>query len=405
MTDDNEPTVGVVGGGPAGLIAAETLAVAGVSVVVYEHKRSVGRKFLLAGRGGLNITHAEPLDLLLARYGSARPRLEAAIRAFSPDDLRAWCAGHGEPTFVGTSERVFPESFRATPLLRSWLGRLSDLSVSIETGHRFVGWHDQGELLLKTDDGETVANHAATIFALGGASWPRVGSDGSWVASFEAADIGVETLTSANAGVHIAWTDVMRTRFEGTPIKNVVFSAGDRSVRGDAVITADGLEGGPIYALGPALRSATTSRLTLDLHPDLTPAALELRLSKRRSGASASSWLKSAGISPPSIALAREVTHNTIPDDPVELAQLLKTLPLPVVSLAPLDRAISTAGGVCFDDLDESFMVTSRPGTFVAGEMIDWEAPTGGYLLQACFSTGVAAANGALTWLDQQGAN
>ncbi len=403
--------VAVVGAGPAGLIAAEVLATAGLQVTVYEHKRSAGRKFLLAGRGGLNITHDEPLEDLLNRYGSARTFLEPAIRAFSPQDLRDWCTLHGEPTFVGTSDRVFPQSFRAAPLLRSWLGRLADFGVKIKTGYRWVGWSDGGDPQFIIDGKtETVTATAdATVFALGGASWPRVGSDGGWTKKFEAAGIDVAPLVAANCGVTVAWSDVVRSRFAGEPIKNTIFAIGDQTSRGDSIVTESGLEGGPIYALGPELRRMFDAQssvvMVLDMHPDISEEVLTKRLSKRRPKASVTSWLNSAGVSPVAVALGREVTSNQLPDDPAKLAHLLKTLPIEIDGLAPIERAISTAGGIRRDQVNDRFMLTNLPGTFVAGEMLDWEAPTGGYLLQACFSTGVAAADGVLTWLDNNPSN
>jgi len=403
------PEVAVIGGGPAGLIAAEELAKAGASVTVYEHKRSVGRKFLLAGRGGLNITHAEPLEQFLARYGPRSAELLSALEAFTPDDLREWCAGHDEPTFVGTSQRVFPESFRATPLLRSWIARLGDLGVSIVTGCAWKGWTDDGALrLAQRNAGELVIRPDATLFALGGASWPRVGSDGSWVDAFEQAGIAVARLQPANCGVNVSWSEVMRDRWSGHPIKNAVFTVGDISIRGDAVVTDSGLEGGPIYALGPAIRSSLElgeTTLHIGSQPDLDHARIVERLSKRRPKASIASWLDAAGISKLTVTLAREATNNSLPQDPSELASLLQAIPLHIEGTSSLDRAISTAGGVAFEELTTDWMVRRRPGTFVAGEMVDWEAPTGGYLLQACFSTGVAAARGLLAWCGAMATN
>lgn len=402
--------VAVVGGGPAGLIAAERLAAGGASVTVYEHKRSVGRKFLLAGRGGLNITHGEPLDVLLGRYGDRRGFLEPSIQGFTPDDLRSWCAGLGEPTFVGTSDRIFPESFRGTPLLRAWLRRLDAAGVRIETGHRWTGWSETGVNTFEITDGTSVEDTAeATVFALGGASWPRVGSDGGWVSAFRGAGVQVHDLVPANCGVLVDWSDVLTTRFAGEPIKNARFCVDDSESRGDAMVTESGLEGGPIYALGPALRSQLASAgeatLLVDLHPDLDLKALTRRLSKRRSKASITSWLNSAGVTPVAVALARDVTSNKLPTEPAVLAALLKQLPIPVTAMAPIERAISSAGGIALDELDAGLMLKRLPGVFVAGEMLDWEAPTGGYLLQACFSTGVAAAAGVLTWLGNASTN
>ena len=408
MSSESAPSVApvaVVGGGPAGLIAAEVLASAGCDVVVYEHKRSVGRKMLLAGRGGLNITHTEPIEDLLSRYGDGRANLEPAIRAFTPSDLADWCERRGEPVFAGSSGRVFPDSFRATPLLREWLKHLDGLGVVVQTGHRFVGWDPTGALRLETDEGEKSVRHAACLFALGGASWPRVGSDGSWVEAFMRYDIDVAALEPANAALRVDWSPQIRAKFDGEPIKNAIFRAGEAEARGDAVVTEQGLLGGPIYGISAAIRSMKEPDVIIDLHPDLDHAGLTDRLSKRRKGASAASWLASAGVAPVAVALVREITGNQIPNDPEALAHVLKALRLPVEGLASIERAISSAGGVRFRNLDERFMVVKRPGVFVAGEMLDWEAPTGGYLLQACFSTGVAAANGVLAWLDEVSPN
>ncbi|HVT76285.1 MAG TPA: TIGR03862 family flavoprotein [Acidimicrobiales bacterium] len=383
--------VSVVGGGPAGLMAAEVLATAGVRVVVREQKAAVGRKFLLAGRGGLNLTHTESLGAFLDRYGAARPRLAAAIEAFGPGELRAWAAGLGEEPFVGTSGRVFPAGFRATPLLRNWLARLRELGVEIRVRDRWTGFDDPSAA-------------DATILALGGASWPTTGSDGAWVGALQRAGIAVTPLQPANCGFAVAWSDVFRDRFAGQPLKNVALSVGDRaSARGDAMITRDGIEGGPVYALSASLRDAlaggAASTLYVDLMPDVTCDALTSRLARRRAGDSAASWLRRGGFSPVAIGLLREASSNQLSADASLVAQLAKRLPVRVIAPQPLARAISTAGGVAFDDVDDAFMLRRRPGAFVAGEMLDWEAPTGGYLLQATFSTAVAAARGALAWL------
>ena len=398
-------TATVVGGGPAGLIAAEELARAGVAVTVYEHRRSVGRKFLLAGRGGLNITHTEPRDAFVARYGVEAERIGSMLAAFGPDDLRAWCAGLGEPTFAGSSGRVFPESFRATPLLRAWLTRLVGLGVRIETRHRWLGWSPTGADRVVDPDGVVfeVAGDV-TVMALGGASWPRVGSDGGWVTAFEAAGIEVRPLRAANVGVRVGWTSAFAERFEGEPVKNVALTVGDVTVRGDPIVTTTGLEGGPVYALTVPIRDALDRvgrcEVLFDLHPDQSVARVAERLARRRPKDSATTWLRrSIGLHPVMVGLLREATGNELPDDPVTMAALVKRVPVTVTGTMPIDRAISTAGGVAFDELDADLMLLQRPGTFVAGEMLDWEAPTGGYLLQASFSTGVVAARGALALL------
>ncbi len=399
---DAARTATVVGGGPAGLMAAEVLATAGFAVTVYDHKPSVGRKFLLAGRGGLNITHSEEPAIFLSRYHPANQRLADAIESFGPDDLRTWCADLGEPTFVGSSGRVFPQSFRATPLLRAWLARLNDLGVMFALRHRWLGFVPQtNDSSFQNADGSTVEVAAdVTIMALGGASWPRVGSDGGWVQAFTDAKIAVRALRPANCGVQTKWTDIFAERFAGEPLKNVAVMVGDASVRGDAMVTTSGLEGGPIYAHSSAIRDQLedfdASTVFFDLHPDLTRTQLGDRLSQRqRPKQSMSTWLKRSGFTPVAIGLMREATANALPANVDNMAALAKAVPVPVHAMSSIERAISTAGGVELEELDDSFMVRSRPGVFVVGEMLDWEAPTGGYLLQACFSTAVAAATAA----------
>ncbi len=398
----------VVGGGPAGLIAAETLARAGVAVTVQDRMPSVSRKLLLAGHGGLNLTHTEARDRFVARYGEAADRLAPMLDAFGPDDLRAWCAGLGEPTIVGSSGRVFPQSFRATPLVRAWLARLADLGVTIEKRRRWTGWTPDGALRFAGTDGETTDVTAdAVVFALGGASWPRLGADGGWVGPFRERGVEVTPLRSANVGVRVEWTALFADRFQGTPLKNVsvaVRGSGAPAVRGDAMLTRTGLEGGPVYALGAAIRAALDADdrcvLDVDLRPDLTVPQLTDRLGRRRPKESASTWLRRAlGLDPAAISLLREAGAGALPDEPSAVAALVAAVPVVVTSTMPIERAISTAGGVAWSQVDDSLMLRGLPGTFVAGEMLDWEAPTGGYLLQASFSTGVAAANGALAWL------
>lgn len=390
----------VVGGGPGGLMAAEVLATAGVRVTVVEHMASVGRKFLLAGRSGLNLTHSEPLDRMLARYGSSSPRLEVALRAFDADALRAWSAGLGEPTFIGTSGRVFPTSLRGTPLLRAWLRRLDELGVEVLTRTAWVGWAPDGALSVRDRDGaERDLASEVVVFALGGASWPRVGSDGGWVTRFRAAGIEVHELRPANCGVRIAWPTEFVDRHAGAPVKNVALRVGDTVARGDMVITSTGMEGGPVYSLSAAVREvcdvAGAATVEVDLHPDLGVAQVADRLRRRRPKDSMSSTLKrTLGLDSATVAWLRAVVDR-LPADPDELATLLKAVPMAVDGLVPIDRAISSAGGVALAEVDDTFMLRHMPGTFVVGEMLDWEAPTGGYLLQATFSTAVLAANAA----------
>ena len=405
MQSDVTPTALVVGGGPAGLVAAERLAAAGVSVTVAEHMASPGRKLLLAGRGGLNLTHSEPLSTFLGRYGDADRRLVAAVEEFDPDALRAWAEGMGEPTFVGTSGRVFPESLRANDLLRAWLERLGALGVVIRTGIRWCGWSGAGHELriVRTGGSETVHPDVA-VLALGGASWPKVGSDGEWVDTLRSAGVAVADLRASNCGIDVAWSEVFAGRFAGEPVKNVSLTVGDLSVRGELMVTEHGLEGGAVYALSRALRDALDRAgsvvVRVDLRPDLELDAIAERLARRRAKESVSTSLRrSVGLPPVAVGLLREAAANRLPGDPSALAALVRSVPLRVDGLAPLERAISTSGGVRFDQLDEHLMLRARPGTFVAGEMLDWDAPTGGYLLQASFATGVAAAEGALAWL------
>ncbi|MEZ0446967.1 TIGR03862 family flavoprotein [Cellulomonas sp. ICMP 17802] len=402
-------TATVIGGGPAGLAAAEVLARAGVAVTVYDRMPSVGRKFLLAGHGGLNITHTEERDRFLARYGSSADRLAPMLDVFGPEDLRDWCAGLGEPTFVGSSGRVFPRSFRSTPLVRAWLARLADLGVRIERRHRWTGWTDApGGLRFTGDDGaqsEVVGD--ATVFALGGASWPRLGADEGWVGLFTERGVAVTPLRAANVGVRVGWSETFAERFEGTPLKQVGLRVGGSAgpaARGDAMVTRTGLEGGPVYAVGAAIRDALDADgrcvVEVDLRPDLTIDQLADRLQRRRPKDSGSNWLRrSIGLDPVAIALVREAGGGPMTTDPAAMARLVKAVPVVVAATMPLARAISTAGGIAWSEVDESLMLRAMPGTFVAGEMLDWDAPTGGYLLQASFSTGVVAARGALAWL------
>lgn len=407
-------TAGVIGGGPGGLIAAEVLARAGVPVTVYERMPSVSRKFMLAGHGGLNITHSEDLARLLTRYGGSADRLAPMIEAFTPTDLRDWCASLGEPTFVGSSGRVFPESFRATPLVRAWLARLGELGVTIEKRQRWTGWTTDGTGLriTGTDDATREVAHDVTLFSLGGASWPRLGADGGWVPLFQERGVAVAPLRPANVGMRVGWTATFADRFAGTPLKHVALSVRGRSaapVRGDAMVTRSGIEGGPVYALGAALREALDVEgravLEVDLRPDLPVERLLDRLRGRRPKESRSGWLRRAvGLDPVATALLWEATGGALPDDAEATAALLKAAPVTVTATMPIDKAISSAGGILWSQVDDALMLRALPGTFVAGEMLDWEAPTGGYLLQATFSTGVAAAHGALAWLGRRGA-
>jgi len=396
-TDSSFPAIAIIGAGPTGLIAAETLAQAGCRVTIYDRMASPARKFLLAGRGGLNLTHSEPRERFLPHYREAQDWLAPMIDAYPPGRLRAWAEGPGEATFVGSSGRLFPRSFKASPLLRAWLGRLGELGVTLETRHTWLGWTDDGQLRFDTPEGATNIAPDAVLFALGGASWPRLGSDGGWTDIFKSHGIEVAPLRPSNSGVRIGWTEMFRERFAGEPLKGIALSLNGESVRGEAMITEAGLEGGAVYALSAPLREAIArdgaATLTVDLRPDLSTEALAARLAAARKGESTSNKLRKAGgLSAAAGSLVREAAVP--PTDALELAALIKAVPLTATGMASLDRAISTAGGVRQDMLDAELMLRTRPGSFVAGEMLDWEAPTGGYLLQACFASGFIAARG-----------
>ncbi|BCP54589.1 NAD(FAD)-utilizing dehydrogenase [Kaistia sp. 32K] len=413
MSDTNSPqdpvqnrSVAIIGAGPAGLIAAETLAAAGVTVTVHDRMPSVGRKLLMAGRGGLNLTHSEPIESFLRRYGAASPRLAVAIEAFPPSALRAWAEGLGEPTFVGSSGRVFPTSLKASPLLRAWLRRLGEQGVRFSLRDDWKGFGDPGELRFARSDGETTVQADATLLALGGASWPRLGSNGAWSDILWEKGVDVTPLRPANGGFRIGWSELFRSRFAGTPLKTIAVHFQDITLRGEAMVTGYGLEGGLIYALSARLREAIAAEgsatITLDLAPGRGAAELAARIAGQKQGQSMSNLLrKAAHLTPVAINLLREGGDGALPRDPEALAARIKALPLRLTGTEGLERAISTAGGVAWDGIDDDFMLKALPGVFVAGEMIDWEAPTGGYLLQACFATGIAAARGILARLDR----
>jgi uncharacterized flavoprotein (TIGR03862 family) len=400
--------VAVIGAGPAGLMAAETLVAGGARVTVFDRMPTAGRKFLLAGRGGLNLTHTEPLEDLLARYGAAASVLRPAITAFPPAALRAWCEGLGQPTFVGSSGRVFPRAFKSSPLLRAWLGRLAGAGVSFRMRHRWLGLGPDRALDFVTPAGGVRLQPAAVILALGGASWPRLGADGGWVEILTRAGIAVARLRPANCGFAVDWSERFRMRFQGQPLKRIALTFSERTVRGEAVVTGAGLEGGAVYALSAPLREALAATgaavLHIDLRPDVTADVLGRRLGAARGKQSFANFVrKSAGLAPVAIGLLQEAVHAAAqrPSElsPAALAGLIKSIPLRLTATAPLARAISTAGGIALTELDDALMLRRCPGIFAAGEMLDWEAPTGGYLLQAAFATGAAAAHGALAWL------
>jgi uncharacterized flavoprotein (TIGR03862 family) len=397
------PTAAVIGAGPAGLMAAELLARDGVRVTVWEKMPSPARKFLMAGRGGLNLTHSEPIEAFVARYGVAEPTLAKWLKAFAPADLVAWAKELNQPTFVGTSGRVFPRALKASPLLRAWLARLEGLGVQVRTRARWTGWRD-GALVLEAEDGERLERPDVTVLAVGGAAWPRLGSDGAWAPWLQAEGVEVAPFRPSNSGADVLWSTGFAERFAGTPLKGVALSVGGHTSRGEAVVTGYGLEGGGVYALSAALRSATEAQgaaeLILDLRPDLTVEALTARLARAGAKVSLSNRLRKAGLDPVVAGLLREA--GAPPGDPAAQAARLKRLSLTVTGVQGLERAISSAGGVRLGEVDDRLMLRARPGVFLAGEMLDWEAPTGGYLLQACFSSGRAAAGGALDWLAER---
>ena len=403
-----KPDVTVIGAGPAGLMAAEVLANGGASVTVYDAMLSAGRKLLMAGRGGLNLTHSEPLPQFMARYGDAAARLSSAIDAFPPDALRAWSEGLGQPTFIGSSGRVFPQAFKASPLLRAWLRRLDSNGVRLALRHRWTGWDDDGRLLFATPQGQVTVKAAATVLALGGASWPRLGSDGHWVELLTQRGVSIAPLRPANCGFMVAWSEKFSERFAGQPLKNVELRFGANTVRSEAMISRNGIEGGAIYALASVLRDEIVrtgqATLRLALRPDLDQQRLLERLTKPRGKQSFATYLRKAvGLAPVAIGLLYEsamAAKNDLPRlPPADLAARINDVQIGLTGTTGLDRAISTAGGVALDELDDAFMLRRLPGVFAAGEMLDWEAPTGGYLLQASFATGAAAGRGALAFL------
>ena len=403
--------VAVIGAGPAGLMAAEVLVQGGAYVTVYDAMPSAGRKFLLAGRGGLNLTHSEKLAQFLTRYREAAAKLKGAIEAFPPDVLREWSEALGQETFVGSSGRVFPKTFKASPLLRAWLRRLDSMDVQFALRHRWIGWDERGRLLFRTPDGPRTVDARATVLALGGASWPRLGADGGWMDILGAKGVAISPLRPANCGFTVAWSDVFRNRFEGRPLKGVALKFGPHTVRGEAIITRTGIEGGAVYALSAELREAIVdsgqATLHIALRPDLEMQDLMAQLSRPRGRQSLSNFLRKAvHLSPAAIGLLQETAITSGLSlsslSTTNLAGLINAMPIKLDGLAPIARAISTAGGISFDELDADFMLSRLPGLFAAGEMLDWEAPTGGYLLQGSFATGAAAGRGALKWLGRR---
>ena len=389
----------MIGGGPAGLMAAEVLAAAGVPVDVYDAMPSVGRKFLLAGRGGMNITHSEPYDAFVTRYGSRAGALRPMLDGFKPDDLRAWVHGLGIETFVGTSGRVFPTEMKAAPMLRAWLHRLRESGVRFHQRHRWLGWSPDGALRFEAPDGERTARHRAVLLALGGASWARLGSDGAWQPLLTGRGVDVAPLAPANCGFDADWSSHFSEKYAGQPLTTVAI--GGR--KGQLVVTATGVEGSLIYALSAGIRDRIASdgsaTIELDLLPDWPLERLQQELSHPRGSRSMSSFLQSrVHIKGVKTGLLHEVLDKEAFHDPQRVAATLKALPITLRAPRPIDEAISSAGGVRFEALDGT-MLKALPGVFVAGEMLDWEAPTGGYLLTACFASGLAAGKQMLRYL------
>jgi len=402
------PAAVVIGGGPAGLMAAEVLLASGMTVDLYDAMPSVGRKFLLAGKGGLNITHAEPPEKFLIRYGTRRSALESLLNEFGATQLQDWVHGLGVETFVGTSQRVFPKEMKAAPLLRAWLHRLRGAGLRIHARHRWTGWNADGALVFSTPQGEAAVATSCTLFALGGGSWARLGSDGAWVPLFEARGVPVAPLRPANCGFEVAWSAHLRERYAGQPLKAVLASFTDakgvtHQRNGEFVVSNYGVEGSLIYALSAPLRDTIAAKghamLHLDLLPDHDPARVLAEVSHPRGSRSLTTHLQSRlGLKGIKAGLLREALTAAEMNDAQKLAAAIKSLPLTLTAARPIDEAISSAGGVPFEALDEQLMVKKLPGVFCAGEMLDWEAPTGGYLLTACFASGRAAGKGALRW-------
>ncbi len=407
-----KPTVAIIGGGPTGLMAAEALSASDLQIDIYDAMPSLGRKFLMAGKSGLNLTHSEPLEAFLARFGAARTHLEPALQAFPPEAIREWANGLGIETFVGSSGRVFPNDFKAAPLLRAWLRRLRGCGVRIHARHKWTGWvqvNNDGKtpLSFDTPNGEVHHTTDAVILAMGGGSWTRLGSDAAWVPILRDAGIDITALRPANCGFNVNWSEHFKERFAGEPLKAVTLSFGEQIIRGECVISETGIESGAVYMLSAALRDHLDAHgeaiLKLDLCPDRTPTAVLDALSRPRGKKTMATHLKRVlGISGVKSGLLHEFCDRTVFGEPVRLAEAIKSLGIPLVSTRPLDEAISSAGGVALTELDEGFMLCALPGVFCCGEMIDWEAPTGGYLLSACFALGHASGLAAADWLSQR---
>ncbi len=396
--------IAIIGGGPSGLMAAEIIASAGYQVTIYDAMPSLGRKFLLAGRGGLNLTHSEPLEKFIARYYEAANWLEPSIRNFDPQKLRKWCEELGQETFIGTSGRIFPRSMKASPLLRSWLKKLENLGVSFFPRHLWQGFDGENLIFSNAEKKIVKIKYDATLLALGGASWPHLGSDGSWANELAKYGVKISELRPSNCGFVTKWSDYLVNNFAGTPLKAVALKHKNFSHKGEMIITKQGIEGNAVYALSAYLRESIQKEsraiLQIDLRPEMSLAELAKKL-QSRGKKSLSTYLRKAGFPKIVGALLNELipSEKLAKATPDLLAEYLKNLPITLTSTTNINRAISTAGGIMRESVDENFMLKAKPGIFVAGEMLDWEAPTGGYLLQACFSTGVMAANGILDFI------
>ncbi|MEP3628548.1 MAG: TIGR03862 family flavoprotein [Hyphomicrobiales bacterium] len=406
MVDVLTPTCAIIGGGPAGLMAAETLALKGVEVHLFDAKPTFGRKFLMAGKSGLNITKSDHYVDLLRRFVGRNKELESSLLDFESSSVVEWCEGLGQETFVGTSGRVFPKSMKASPLLRAWLQRLTELGVTFHARHRWAGF-DGAALLFEAPDGPLRVEPKATIFALGGKSWSRLGSDGAWAEPFNGQGVELADFQPSNCGFDCAWDEHFSSRFEGEPVKNVTLTVDGKSVRGDFVVTKTGIEGGVVYTQSAAIRDRLLSgqgEITLDLLPDVKHGKLTNAFARDRGKNSFSNHArKVARLKGVKLGLLRLCAPDLDVNNAEDVASQLKALKLPVTAARPIDEAISTAGGVMFDALDEHLMLKTREGTFVAGEMLDWDAPTGGYLITACLATGRRAGRGALEWLSNDG--
>ena len=404
MNKASPPRVAVIGGGPAGLMAAETLLSGGVRVDIYDAMPSVGRKFLIAGKGGLNLTHDEPHTDFISRFGERSNVLKPMLDDFDPDKLRAWAKELGFETFVGSSGKVFPVGMAAAPLLRAWQNRLREQGAQFHFRHRWLGWSEENALRFEVPNGEFLVGADAVVLALGGGSWPQTGSTGAWIPLLQARGVDIAPLKPANCGFDVKWTEYFRTRFEGEALKSVALSFDGKSQRGELVITKTGVEGSLIYAFSAKLRDALSVHgeaiPQLDLTPDWTETRLQEVLSKPRGSRSVSNHLKKQiGLTGVKANFLWEFVPREHWSDPSRMSAAIKALPLPLVAPRPLEEAISSAGGVTFESLDENMMLHALPGVFCAGEMLDWEAPTGGYLLTACFATGRTAGTGILGWL------